>query len=102
MTLSDLARPFRVPAALLRGRECSMSHLIASAPLFRVEPQSPSPTLCCTKRTSRSEAACGGMLAEAISVTDLTLCPAQYKPAALLARSNLRGAKPFHFLLKNS
>ena len=45
ITLRVLAKPFRVPATSLSGRLLAMSDLIASAPLFRVEPQSPSPTL---------------------------------------------------------
>ncbi len=45
MTLRVLAKPFRVPAASFSGRQRVMSAKMASAPLFRVDPQSPSPTL---------------------------------------------------------
>lgn len=39
------ARPFRVAPASLRGKESRTAALIASAPLLRVDPQSPSPIL---------------------------------------------------------
>ncbi len=45
MTRSVVARVFRAAPALFRGKEVPTAVFIASAPLFSVDPQSPSPIL---------------------------------------------------------